>query len=305
MPPHAWPDSAPTEVRLAAGDAHLWIDLRGGGLRRLAVGDWDVLAGYPAGTVVVGWPGAVLLPWPNRIRAGRWTWEGRELQLEVTSPAAPHAIHGLVAWQPWAVVDSSDGTATVGTVVEPHPGYPFRLAAAVDYQLGPDGLTVTVRARNVGTEVAPFGAGMHPYFSVGAASDGDLAEAELHLPVRTALELDSGLPTGARAPFDGAVGRIGERALDDAFTDLIRDDDGWARAGLRGPAGELELAVDGAWSWLQVFSGDALPEGRRRRSLAIEPMTCPPNAFADGVDLLVLEPGDEWAGTWSLSWTAA
>jgi len=106
-------------------------------------------------------------------------------------------------------------------------------------------------------------------------------------------------------PFNGAVGRIGDRALDDAMTDLVRDDDGMARTVLRGPAGELELAVDEAWGWLQAFTGDTLPEGRRRRSLAVEPMTCPPNALADGTDLIVLDPGADWSGTWALSWRAA
>jgi aldose 1-epimerase len=305
MSPQPWPSSEPREVQLSAGGARLAVDLRGGGMRRLTVGDWEILHGYPAGAVVGGWPGAVLLPWPNRIRHGRWSWEGRDLQLEVVSPEAPHAIHGLVAWQPWAVLAAADADVTVATVVEPHLGYPFRLAAALDYRLAADRLAVTVRVRNPGPDAAPFGVGMHPYLSVGATEDGDIDAAELSLPARTVLELDGGLPTGNRRPFDGEVGRIGERALDDALTDLVRDDDGWARARLRGTAGELEVAVDGAWSWLQVFSGDQLPEGRRRRSLAIEPMTCPPNAFADGVDLLVLDPGDEWAGTWSLSWTAA
>jgi aldose 1-epimerase len=146
---------------------------------------------------------------------------------------------------------------------------------------------------------------MHPYLSVGASEDGDLDDAELRLPVRTQLELAGGLPTGARRPVDGAVGRIGFRSFDDAFTDLVRDDDGWARVHLAGPAGSLELAVDGAWSWLQVFSGDQLPAGRRRRSLAVEPMSCPPNALADGIDLVVLGPGEEWSGSWTLRWTAA
>ncbi|MFD2092515.1 aldose epimerase family protein [Blastococcus deserti] len=306
MPPSAWPEPGPIEVLLSAGEAELAVDLRGGGMRRLAVGAWEVLDTYPAGTVADGWPGSVLLPWPNRVRNGRWRWEDRDLQLDVQSPEQPNALHGLVCWQPWSLIegDGSDRTATVATTVEPHPGYPFRLAGAVDYALAPDHLSVTVRVRNLGTEPAPLGAGMHPYLSVGAASDGDLEQAELHLPVRTALELDGGLPTGGRRPVDGAVGRIGDRSFDDAFTDLVRDDDGWARTRLRGPAGELELAVDGTWPWLQVFSGDQLPAGRRRRSLAVEPMTCPPNALADGVDLLVLAPGDEWAGTWALSWTA-
>ena len=112
-------------------------------------------------------------------------------------------------------------------------------------------------------------------------------------------------PPGTRHRFDGDVGRIGDRAFDTPLTDLERDADGWARLRLRGPAGELELAVDGSWPWLQVYTGDTLPEGQRRRSLAVEPMTCPPNALADGVDLVVLEPGAEWSGTWTLAWTPA
>lgn len=305
MPAQPWPASAPVEVRLTAGDAELAVDLRGGGLRHLGVGDWDLLAGYPEGTVVGGWPGAVLLPWPNRLRDGRWTWQGAELQLQVTSPEAPNAIHGLVGWQPWALLDAAPDHASVGTVIAPHPGYPFRLAAAVDYALAPDRLTVTLRVRNDGTEQAPFGAGFHPYFSVGATANGDIADAELELPVTTALVLDGGLPTGERTPFDGAVGRIGDRVLDDALTGLVRDDDGWARANLRGPAGELELAVDGSWSWLQAFTADTLPTGRKRRSVAIEPMTCPPNALADGIDLIVLDPGAAWSGSWVLTWKKA
>jgi aldose 1-epimerase len=148
--------------------------------------------------------------------------------------------------------------------------------------------------------------GLHPYLAVGATEDGDLGAAELELPARTLLVVDDGgLPTGERRPFDCAVGRIGDQSFDDPLTDLARDDDGWARVRLRGPAGALELAVDSSWPWLQVFSGDTLPEGQRRRSLAVEPMTCPPNAFADGVDLVVLEPGGEWSGTWTLRWSAA
>lgn len=306
MSEHAWPATEPTEVTVTSGRAALTVDLRGGGLRALTVGAWDVLDGYAPGAVPSGRRGGVLLPWPNRIRDGRWTWQGRELQLDVASVAKPTAIHGLVSWQPWQVLDATGDRVTVGTVVEKRSGYPFRLAAAIDYELSAERLTSTVRVRNVGDAAAPFGVGLHPYLAVGATADGDIAVADLDLPARTLLVVDdAGLPTGERRPFDGALGRIGERVLDDPLTDLTRDADGWARVRLRGPAGELELAVDAAWPWLQVYSGDTLPEGQRRRSLAVEPMTCPPNALADGVDVIVLEPGEDWAGTWTLAWTAA
>jgi len=301
-----WPATEPVEERALSGGAQLDVDLRGGGLRRLVVDGWDVLDGYPPDTIPGGRRGGVLLPWPNRLRNGRWKWNGEELQLEISSPEKPVAIHGLVSWQPWTVLDRSEGVLTVGTIIEPRPGYPFRLAAAIDYALSADRLDVTVRVANAGDAAAPFGLGMHPYLSVGAREDGDLDEAELTLPARTLMVVGpDGLPTGATEEFDGAVGRIGDRSFDDPLTDLVRDDDGWARVRLRGPAGQLELAVDGNWPWLQVYSGDTLPVGDRRRSLAVEPMTCPPNALADGVDLVVLEPGRQWRGSWSLSWTPA
>jgi acetyl esterase/lipase/galactose mutarotase-like enzyme len=304
-PDGVWPRTEPAGAWLQRGDARLAVDLRGGGLRRLVVGGWDVLDGYPAGTVPAGRRGGVLLPWPNRLRGGRWRWGDRDLQVDVVSPASPNAIHGLVSAQPWSLLASSQDAMTVGTVVEPRSGYPFRLAAAIDYVLHPDELAVTVRVRNAGDAAAPFGVGMHPYLHVGAPEEGDLADAELTVPARTALDVEGGLPVGTRRPFAGAVGRIGDRVLDDPVTDLVRDDDGWARVRLSGPAGALELAVDGAWPWLQVYSGDTLPNGQRRRSLAVEPMTCPPNALADGVDLLVLPPGGTWSGTWTLRWTPA
>jgi aldose 1-epimerase len=304
--PHAgpWPPSDPTEVQLHSGDAQLAIPLRGGGLRRLVVGDWDVLDGYPAGTVPQGRRGGVLLPWPNRLRNGRWKWAEKDLQLEVSSPESPSAMHGFVSWQPWTVLDSADSTASVGTLIEARPGYPFRLAVALDYALGGHRLDVTLRVRNLGTVPAPFGAGMHPYLHVGAHEDGGIGGADLTVPARTALEVEGGLPTGGTHRFHGDVGRIGHRAFDNPVTDLVRDDDGWARVHLRGPLGELVLAVDEAWPWLQIYTGDQLPEGQWRRSLAVEPMTCPPNALADHADLVVLEPGTEWSGSWSLSWTA-
>ncbi|TYP86491.1 aldose 1-epimerase family protein [Blastococcus xanthinilyticus] len=303
--PDPWPDAGRTEVELTAGDARLAVDLRGGTLRRLTVGDREVLDGYAAGTVEPGWRGAVLVPWPNRIRSGQWSWQRTDLQLDVQSPAEPHAIHGLVAWQPWTVLAEGDGSVTVGTTVEPHPGYPFRLAVAVDHALDAGRLRSTLRVRNTGVQPAPFGAGFHPYLSVGATADGGIGEAELDLPGRTELVLDGGMPTGERRPFDGAVGRIGDRALDTPLTDLERDAEGWAHVRLRGASGELVLSADAAWPWLQVYTGDTLPAGQWRRSLAVEPMTCPPNALADGVDLLVLEPGQEWSGSWSLAWDRA
>lgn len=323
-----WPDTERREVQVAIGGVRLVVDLRGGGLRSLLVDGWEVIDGYPAGSIPAGRRGGVLIPWPNRLRDGRYDWAGSRRQLDVASPEVPTANHGLLSWQPWfelgdgqggatggatcggqgtsgGATSGGQGRVTVGTVLEARPGYPFRLAVALDYGLRRDHLEVTVRVRNVGDRAAPVGVGMHPYLSVGASADGDVAEAECFVPARTAAEVVDGLPTGRRIPFDGAIGRLGERSLDTPVTDLIRDTDGWARVRMRGRAGALILAVDEHWTWLQVYSGDTLPDGQRRRSIAVEPMTCPANALATGTDLIVLEPAATWAGRWTLTWSAA
>jgi aldose 1-epimerase len=305
-----WPSTEPRDAEVVVGDTRLAVDLRGGGLRELVAGDWELLDGYPAGAVPAGRRGGVLLPWPNRLRGGRWRWRGRDLQLDVVSGQTPNAVHGLVTAQPWTVLGRTGDAVTVGTVVEPRAGYPFRLAAAIDYELAPGRLSVTVRVRNDSDSDAPLGVGMHPYLAVGGGSVAELPEgavddAQVTIPARTAIATEGGLPTGERVPFDGVVGRIGDRVLDVPLTDLVRDDDGWARLRLGGPAGTLVVAVDAAWPWLQVYSADTLPPGQRRRSLAVEPMTCPPNALADGADLVVLAPGASWSGSWTLEWTPA
>ena len=71
----------------------------------------------------------------------------------------------------------------------------------------------------------------------------------------------------------------------------------------RRPGGNAGVALwaDPGFGYLMVYTGDTLAElSRRRQAVAIEPMTCPPNALRTGKDLLVLQPGHEWSGRWGL-----
>ena len=82
---------------------------------------------------------------------------------------------------------------------------------------------------------------------------------------------------------------IGDLALDTAFTGLTRDGDGrWAvtLSGLE--TGTVCLWGDEAYAWTQVFTGRAHPHTEGSTGIAVEPMTCPPDAFSSGTDLVVL-----------------
>ncbi len=154
------------------------------------------------------------------------------------------------------------------------------------------GLSVRTTATNTGREACPYGAGQHPYVTVGAPT---VDSAILLAPGRTVLHVDErGLPVGT-GPVDGTEydfrrpRPIGATKLDHAFTDLERGADGCARVELRDPTSRagLTLWVDESYRYVQLFTGDPLPDVARR-SLAVEPMTCPPNAFRTGEDLIRL-----------------
>lgn len=295
-----------SDVELAVDGASLAVDLAGGGLRALRCGEWEVLDGYPAGTTPHGRRGHVLVPWPNRLAAGRYTWAGVAYEVPVTDAAHDAAIHGFVDQLTWTHTagfqDEHRGELTVAVAMPAQEGYPWPLQVSVRYALTATSLEVTVDVANAGASDAPLGVGMHPYLNLGGGADA----TALDLPATRRLPLDlMGRPAGEPEPFNGAVGIIGNRVFDAPLTGLTRDGDGWATTTLSGPAGTIEVAVDEAWPWLQVFTADTLPAGEARRSVAIEPNSCPPNAFADGVDVTRLAAGAAWRGVWWLRWKRA
>jgi aldose 1-epimerase len=288
----------------AAGQRATVVEV-GGGLRTYHAGEWAVLDGYGRDQMCDGGRGQPLLPWPNRLADGRYTFRGREHQLPIDEVPLRNAIHGLTRWSNWSARDLARDRVTMTLTLHPRPGYPFSLELRIAYALSEDGLSVHTTATNVGTEDLPFGAGFHPYFSVGTAV---VDEAELRVPARQTLVTDQQqVPTGELAPVEGGAldfrrpRRIGALELDACFTDLERDADGLARVDLRGPEGRrVGVWLGRGFEWLMVFSGDTLAPERRRRGLALEPMTCPANAFRSGVGLRVLAPGESFEGSWGV-----
>lgn len=301
---HGRPPSG-EQVVLVQGDQRATIVGVGAGIRTYDVGDRAVLDPYPVEAVCDGGHGAPLLPWPNRLGDGRYSFGGRDHQLALTESVRGNAIHGLTRWQTWTPQDQSADRVVMTTRVAPAPGYPFDLDLAIMYQLADDGLTVRTTATNRGADAAPYGAGQHPYLSPGTGSLDDCT-LELHASTRILCDPERLLPTGTEPVAGGdrdlrAPVRLGDRVLDDAFTGLTRDDGGKAWVRLTGDDGRtVELWADGHHPVIQLFTGDTLAPGRRRQGLAAEPMTCPADAFRSGDHLLVIEPGQAVTTTWGV-----
>jgi aldose 1-epimerase len=292
------------QVELVHDDQRAFVTEVGAGLRAYSAGGRELLDGYGADEMSRSGRGQMLIPWPNRIEDGVYEFEGERHQLALNQVGERNAIHGLVRWVPWRIAEREPNRVLLRYGLHPQPGYPFFLDLAVDYLLSEQGLRVEVTARNVGSKACPYGAGAHPYLTVGTPTVDSLL---LRAPARTVLQSDDrGIPTGQAAvegtAFDFRSERaIGATVLDHCFTDLERDEDGIARVELRTPdGGGLTLWVDQSIPYLMLFTGDPLPDVARR-SLAVEPMTCPPNAFRTGEALLRLEPGASVASSWGIA----
>lgn len=277
----------------------------GGGIRTYTIGDEDILDGYRDTEICPGSAGQVLVPWPNRIRDGRYDFGDASYQLALSEPATHNAIHGLTRWLRWQPIEVTGSGVTVGCDLAAHPAYPWPLRLRTTWSVGEDGLRVAHEAINDGSTACPFGLGVHPYLRIDGVAVDDLM---LRLPAHSRLLVDGRLlPMGAAkvagGPFDFVEARrISDARLDTAFGDVVHDADGTSTAVLSAPDGGRTRAIwaDASFGWWQVYTGDTLHGERLRRSVAIEPMTCPPDAFRSGRDVITIEPGEAWRGTWGI-----
>lgn len=295
--PGTEPGGQPTEYSISAGEFRAEFSTAGAAMRQLERGGESLTSGFPAGT----WPGsmnALLVPWPNRVDAGRFSFRGAEHVLEITEVERSNAIHGFAVDTLFRVAEHAESALTLEAVLGPREGWPWPIATSVTYRLHPaDGLRATLVLRNDGEEPAPIAAGVHTYLKApGTATDDATLDAQLDLlqPLDEERLLPAGEPVLASslAPFPGKV-KLAERNFDHAF--LHSEPAEVYRYTLTGADGRaLELSCGPEFRWAQIYTS---PD----RELAVEPMTAPPNALASGQDLRTLEPGEELRLWWALA----
>ena len=304
-----------TQHILRSGEYEAAVASVGASLRTLRFRGRDLVVPYACDQVRPAYRGATLVPWPNRVVDGRYAFAGAEHRLALTEPARSHALHGLGTWLDWEAVGKDADQVTLEGVVQPQAGYPWRLTVRTVFALAANGLTQTVTAVNESSDPAPFGTGPHPYLVAGT---GTVDDWMLDLPASDLLEVtpDRLAPTGL-APaaavdaerFDYRTPRrIGTAEIDHAYTGLVRGADGLATVRLTDDTGSgVAMIWDAACPWVQIHTADLTPgDPGHRAGLAVEPMTCAPDAFnADAypydAGLRVIEPGASVSASWRIA----
>jgi len=256
----------------------------------------------------------VLFPFPNRIRDGRFTWDGREYQLPKNDPTGANAIHGFACGSAWRVIGHGAEESSAWLTVEFHlaqdapearPLWPADCRIRLTFRLTPERLRLEAVVDNPDKTPLPWGLGYHPYFQLPGGAAGALVQA----PAKSFWQLDQSLPTGIRLLVD--AGRdlrsprlFGDLQLDDVLTDL--DPKRPERDGLRLLGQVQRLTVWGASAFRELVAFTP----RHRHAVCLEPYTCTTDAVnlqQRGLDAgwRTLEPGATWTGVVELGLATA
>lgn len=271
----------------------------------------DIIWGYSGSENKKGGQGDVLIPFPSRIKNGRYTFEAATHQMALNDKEGPNSIHGFLRTEPWAVEESAQDHVTFFYKMTKEnygpKGYPFDLEVRISYGLKSNGMTVGFEITNSGNSDAPVGVGFHPYFVVGTENANS---ASLEIPAENYLELDSTLiPTGRALPVENTSWdfrkrqEIGDRKILTCYSNLKTDRDGKARVRLLNKQnGQMVLlTLDDQFKYLVAYTGDAITEPWGRYSVALEPMTCAPDAFNHPeCGLKVLSPNEIFTGSFEI-----
>ena len=237
-----------------------------------------------------GFKSCKLSPFACRIKNAMYQFGGTTYQIKKFL-LGDHAIHGLIYDAAFSVLQQHANEENA-TVVLPYTyrgedeGYPFHFDCIITYQLLKNNeLLISTEIINKHPDPIPVQDGWHPYFTLGKKID----ELELEFQSLEQVIFDDQLiPTGQFEPYNEFVSarQIGELLLDNCFK--LNLNAAQPLCILKDPENKilLEIRPGKNYSYLQLYTP---PD---RQSIAIENLSAPPNAFNNGIDLIILPPGE-------------
>ena len=239
--------------------------------------------------------GSVLAPWPNRIKDGRYSFNDEMFELPINEKSKNNALHGLVAHSDWQIVSSSESSITLEHILDMPKIYPGKLKLQIKYEFIDNYLEIKIDALNIGNKKAPYGVSIHTYFVAGQNLKNNQLFLQLPSSEFMQVDLERLLPLGIEkvdsTEFDFRIlKQISNLFIDHAFK---ADTDLPPRVRLINESKlGVELEFDESTKWIQVHTADRDGKEDARMAIAIEPMSCPPDAFNSALDLITLEPNE-------------
>lgn len=252
----------------------------------------------------------ILFPFPNRIRSGRYSWDGKEYELPeslVSYDGSGNAIHGFCLDRPWRIAQQTPSSVTgVFRLSEDAPDrlelWPADAEIEVLYKVQGTTLHSRITIRNPDDKPLPWGVGTHAYFRLPLSSDSQAQQTTVYAPVQATRELIEYLPSGRTEELTPDVNlagspEYGELRLDNAFAGLTADDDGMVTTRVSDPHSgrSVEQRFSADFQELVAFTPPWTD------AICLEPYTCTTDAINlqqhdIKAGLKVLAPGESWSG---------
>lgn len=278
-------------LTLRAGDSVAEVNLVGAALTNLRLGERVLIPKVNPRTRT--YFGSLLAPWPNRIKAAAYSFDGQAYVLEA-GDGIGNALHGLVFQQQGQILAQSESAVKIGIAVPVTSGYPFQISIEVSYHLMEDQFSVEIEAKNQGKNTAPIGLGHHPYFTVDADTKVEIRAVTAY--VHDNFKIPSKQIESAQLELgEGRAVNVMELDLDTQFS------------GLQHPAATLSYAPESFDLWvsggdyLMVYTPKDFPwESGTGPAIAIEPQTCGVDAFNSQQGLTQLASGEALKLAWGI-----
>ena len=280
------------------GDSFSIVPGFGANLIDLQFDNISVIEGYqtPEALAENNWGKSIILfPYPNRLRDGRYTHEGKTYQFDLNNVATQNSIHGFSNNVPMTVTkiktDAHQGSIECSYKHDgTHKAYPFKIHFTVNFILRGRELEVEMAFSNLDNTTVPVGLGWHPYYRISEKAD----DTSLQMPECQLVMIDDRmLPTGEKQAFEDfrPLKKIDGTFLDNGF--FITEKTDKAEVILQSDICKLVCWQETGfhkWNFVQVFTPP------HRMSIAVEPMTCNVDAFNNKDGLVLLEPNESLSG---------
>ena len=279
------------KVQISLNEVSAVIGTEGAALIGLSVNNFDLIEPKTRDGLYAG---KILAPWPNRIKDGKYSFNKKDYQLPINEVSKNNSLHGLVANCLWEVLFQSESKVVLQYLLNQPEIYPGKLELQVTYEIIESGIEITVLSENVGELSAPYGVSIHTYLVAGALVKNN--ELFLQIPADQFLEVDAErlLPIKLQPVVGTNFDFIHSKKISDLFIDhaFKYSSDNPRSISLLNKDGQgTEVIFDDLSKWIQIHTADRDLQADSRMAVAIELMTCPPDAFNSGIDLIVLEPG--------------
>lgn len=263
----------------------------GGSLQELVLHKKKIIQQSATTSYTTSYASAILFPFANRIDKATYSFQEKKYTLNVNLKEENNAIHGLVYNKKLTLknkeITQQQASATlVYSEEKKAQGFPFTYTIELTYTLTKNALLLKICITNNDVVSFPFNVGWHPYFYSSNLYNSSLCIDSSHKILYPTNEM---IPTKTKGTSTHKELQIKDRFFDDCY--LLNTD----KITFKTPDYHIQINSSLEKNYVQIFTPSD------RNSIAIEPITAPPNSFNYKLGLRILNPDEDYTASWKVT----